>query len=126
MNETKNNTRIIETIVDLKRSQTHVQDSLNKGQSKVVLTNGIPPYHSLTPTQKTADYSGPQTKEIEERNRLIALVNRQGDHIAALKEEIEGLIRKPAGLHSRVVRGSGGRAIYTGKVARGASSLEMK
>lgn len=43
---------------------------------------------------QTAEYSGPQKKDIQERNKLIAIVQAQSAEIEALKREIEMLIRK--------------------------------
>jgi hypothetical protein len=42
-----------------------------------------------------AEYSGLKRKDIDERDKLITLVQTQSDEINQLKNEIEILIRKP-------------------------------
>ncbi|KAI8930034.1 hypothetical protein BC831DRAFT_164480 [Entophlyctis helioformis] len=77
---TKENTLKLETLVQLKEQKYRLEDALNTSQASV-----------------TAEYSGPQKKDVIERDKLIALVQSQGQQIEALKEEIEMLIRKPMG-----------------------------
>nr|KAJ3422153.1 Cilia- and flagella-associated protein 44 [Polyrhizophydium stewartii] len=79
-NVTRDNTLKLETLVQLKEQRSELEDSLNASQASV-----------------TAEYSGPQKKEVIERDRLIALVQSQSQQIEALKHEIEMLIRKPMG-----------------------------
>ena len=74
----KENTVRLETLGNLTEAKKKLEDSLNYNQATV-----------------TAEYSGPQKKDVLERDRLIHLVQSQGQEIDVLKQEIELLIRKP-------------------------------
>ncbi|KAL5033039.1 hypothetical protein BDV3_000061 [Batrachochytrium dendrobatidis] len=76
----KENTDKVESLVQLKEQQHAIENALNTSQASV-----------------TAEYSGPQKKDIDERDRLVLLVQSQAQQIDALKYEIELLIRKPIG-----------------------------
>ncbi|KAJ3417018.1 Cilia- and flagella-associated protein 44 [Chytridiales sp. JEL 0842] len=75
---TKNNTYLLETLVTLTETKRQLEDNLNQSQSAVM-----------------AEYSGLMRKDVEERDKLIRLVQTQSDEISQLKGEIELLIRKP-------------------------------
>ncbi|KAJ3045333.1 Cilia- and flagella-associated protein 44 [Rhizophlyctis rosea] len=74
---TRENTVRLERLVDLTEEKGRLEDALNESQGSV-----------------TAEYSGPQKKDIQERNKLITIVQAQSAEIEALKREIEMLIRK--------------------------------
>ncbi|KAJ3323577.1 Cilia- and flagella-associated protein 44 [Boothiomyces sp. JEL0866] len=74
----KENTNKLENLVDLQRQKSNLEKALNVSQTVV-----------------NTDLSGQQKKDIEERERLIRLVQTQAQQIEAVKEEIENLIRKP-------------------------------
>ncbi|KAH6585557.1 hypothetical protein BASA50_001166 [Batrachochytrium salamandrivorans] len=82
---TKENTIKLETLVQLKEQRCHLEDTLNTSQSSV-----------------NVEYSGPNKKDIVERNKLIQLVQSQSQKIDALKHEIEQLIRKSMGATTTV------------------------
>ncbi|KAJ3035172.1 Cilia- and flagella-associated protein 44, partial [Rhizophlyctis rosea] len=105
---TRENTERVERVVDLMEVKGRVEGVLDESQSSV-----------------TAEYSGPQKKDIQERQKLVTIVQAQAAEIDALKREIETLIRKQllppirktylSGTASQggqvVVDGSGGLAV---------------
>ncbi|KAJ3223187.1 Cilia- and flagella-associated protein 44 [Clydaea vesicula] len=74
----KDNTERLENKVSLTEQNKRLEDSLNTSQCSV-----------------TAEYNGPQKKDIIEKERLIKLVQLQSAEIEELKMEIELHIRKP-------------------------------
>ncbi|KAJ3275132.1 Cilia- and flagella-associated protein 44 [Terramyces sp. JEL0728] len=74
----RENTLKLESMVDLQRQKVDLENVLNVSQTVV-----------------NTDLSCQQKKDIEERERLIRLVQTQAQQIEAVKEEIENLIRKP-------------------------------
>ncbi|KAJ3162408.1 Cilia- and flagella-associated protein 44 [Geranomyces michiganensis] len=85
---TKNNTTRLERLVDLTDTKQNLEESLNAAQLSV-----------------TAEYSGPQHREIVERQHLVTLVQTQAQEIEDLKREIEMLIRKPMRQLPPIARG---------------------
>ncbi|KAJ3102122.1 Cilia- and flagella-associated protein 44 [Phlyctochytrium planicorne] len=77
-NITRENTNLLENIVQLTESRQGLEEALNSSQSSV-----------------TAEYTGLQKKDIVERDKLISLVQTQSLEIEELKKEIEILIQKP-------------------------------
>ncbi|KAI9094906.1 hypothetical protein DFS34DRAFT_227574 [Phlyctochytrium arcticum] len=75
---TRENTLRLESLVDLTDTRQKLEEQLNASQLSV-----------------TAEYSGPQTKDLEEREKLVNLVHLRAQEIEDLKREIEMLIRKP-------------------------------
>ena len=75
---TKENTVRLQALGDLVENRKKLEDTLNYNQATV-----------------TAEYSGPQKKDVVERDKLIKLVQNQSGEIEELKNEIEFLIRKP-------------------------------
>ncbi|KAJ3069689.1 Cilia- and flagella-associated protein 44 [Podochytrium sp. JEL0797] len=75
---TRQNTMLLENLVNLTEAHHNLEEALNLSQSTV-----------------NAEYSGLQKKDTIERNKLITLVQTQANEIDALKKEIEMLIRKP-------------------------------
>ncbi|KAJ3023852.1 Cilia- and flagella-associated protein 44 [Thoreauomyces humboldtii] len=85
---TKENTVRLERLVDLTDTKQTLEEGLNAAQLSV-----------------TAEYSGPQHREIVERQHLISLVQTQAQEIDDLKREIEMLIRKPMRQLPPIARG---------------------
>ncbi|RKO93288.1 hypothetical protein BDK51DRAFT_14775, partial [Blyttiomyces helicus] len=75
---TRENTDKLEKLVALTESKQRLEEALNSSQASV-----------------TAEYSGPQAKDVTDRDRLSDLVQQQAREIDGLKQEIESLIRKP-------------------------------
>ncbi|KAI9333809.1 hypothetical protein BDR26DRAFT_805717, partial [Obelidium mucronatum] len=75
---TRQNTVLLENLVNLTEAHHTLEEALNLSQATV-----------------NAEYSGLQKKDILERNKLISLVQTQANEIDGLKKEIELLIRKP-------------------------------
>ncbi|KAJ3125750.1 Cilia- and flagella-associated protein 44 [Physocladia obscura] len=75
---TRQNTVLLENLVNLTEAHQNLEEALNLSQATV-----------------NAEYSGLQKKDVLERNKLISLVQTQANEIDALKKEIELLIRKP-------------------------------
>lgn len=78
MNVIKINTECLESIVDLQKQRQNLEHSLTVSQSVL-----------------KSELSGLNQKDIEEKERLIVLVQTQASQIDAIKAEIESLIRKP-------------------------------
>jgi hypothetical protein len=78
MNAVKENTNYLETIVDLQRQKQSLESALNVSQAIL-----------------TSDISGPNQKDLKEKEKLVTLVQNQAVQIEAIKAEIENLIRKP-------------------------------
>jgi chromosome segregation ATPase len=72
------NTLNLERIVSLQEQKQFLEKNLNQSQRSV-----------------NAEISGPPEKEVEEREKLIQLVQNQAQQIETIKAEIENLIRKP-------------------------------
>ncbi|KAI8915149.1 hypothetical protein DFJ77DRAFT_430281 [Powellomyces hirtus] len=85
---TKDNTVRLEQLVDLTDTKQTLEEGLNAAQLSV-----------------TAEYSGPQHRDIVERQHLISLVQTQAQEIDDLKREIEMLIRKPMRQLPPIARG---------------------
>ncbi|KAI8619969.1 hypothetical protein BC830DRAFT_1059801, partial [Chytriomyces sp. MP71] len=75
---TRQNTMLLENLVNQTDAHHTLEEALNLSQSTV-----------------NAEYSGLQKKDIQERDKLITLVQMQATEIDILKREIEMLIRKP-------------------------------
>ncbi|KAJ3173567.1 Cilia- and flagella-associated protein 44 [Geranomyces variabilis] len=101
---TKDNTVRLERLVDLTDTKQTLEEGLNAAQLSV-----------------TAEYSGPQHREIVERQHLVSLVQTQAQEIEDLKREIEMLIRKPMRQLPPIARGRAhiSMAPTTGETSRG-------
>ncbi|TPX71174.1 hypothetical protein SpCBS45565_g01378 [Spizellomyces sp. 'palustris'] len=104
---TRENTVRLESLVDLTDARQKLEEQLNTSQLSA-----------------TAEYSGPQRKDVQEREKLVTLVHTQAQEIEDLKREIELLIRKPMRhlppvLRSRLQTQSQGPPVQTGGMATG-------